>query len=100
MPEIGLALLLLCQLLIIGIVMYRGYRDAPVGTRYRGILLLSRPLPKTANPAKAASLSGSPHRSIRDKRTLPDAANDTAASEAGTTAWLSHPAYPNTGELP
>ena len=43
MPEIGLALLLVCQLLIIGIVLYRGCRDAPAGTRCRGIPLLSRP---------------------------------------------------------
>ena len=42
-PEIGLTLLLVCQLLIIGIILYRGYRDAPAGTRYRGIPLLSRP---------------------------------------------------------
>ena len=52
MPEIGLALLLVCRLLIIGIVLYRGCRNASAGTRCRGIPLLSRPLPKTANPAK------------------------------------------------
>lgn len=43
MPEIGLTLLLFCQLLIIATVLYRGYRDAPAGTRCRGIPLLSRP---------------------------------------------------------
>ena len=42
-PEFGIILLLVSQAVIIGLSWYRRYRDAPAGTRYRGIPFLARP---------------------------------------------------------
>lgn len=42
-PEFGIILLVASQAVIIGLSWYRRYRDAPAGTRYRGIPFLARP---------------------------------------------------------